>query len=175
MLSPSHGIQERTATETVKSGFERRFIMKTNRFRILAMAVIGLFAVGACLSPVARAIPAAQGKFTLSNEVRWQDTVLPAGDYSFSMESVAAPAQILLRGPNGAHFIFSAGRSEDQMAQQSFLTIVRRGDSGYVRELYLAPLGVHFTYSVPKIPKEQELLAQEPATTERVLISAAGK
>lgn len=147
--------------------------MKTNRIRILTIAAIGLFVAGACLSPTAQGIPA-QGKFTLSNEVRWQDIVLPAGDYSFSMESAATPAQILLRGPNGAHFIFSAGRSEDQKTQQSFLTIVRRGDSGYVRELYLAPLGVHFTYDVPKIPKEQ-LLAQGPATTEQVLISTAGK
>jgi hypothetical protein len=33
---------------------------------------------------------------------------------------------------------------------------------------------MHFEYTVPKIPREA-LLAQGPATTERVLISAVGK
>ena len=117
---------------------------------------------------------AVQGKFTLPNEIRWQDTVLPAGDYSFSMESASLPAQILLRGPNGALFVMPAGRSEDRSAQQSSLTIVRRGEWGYVREIYLAPLGVHFTFTTPKVPKDQ-LLAQGPETTERVLIAIAGK
>jgi hypothetical protein len=159
--------------QQMKSVLERRFIMKTNRIRILAMAAIGLLA--ACVYAVpAQGIPAAQGKFTLPNEVRWQGTVLPAGDYSFSMESASLPAEILLRGPNGALFVMPTSRSEDRSAQQSSLTIVHRGEWGYVREMYLAPIGVHFTFSTPKVPKDQ-LLAQGPETTERVLISAAGK
>jgi hypothetical protein len=147
--------------------------MKTNRIRTLAVAAIGLLAACVYAAP-AQAIPAVQGKFTLPNEIRWQDTVLPAGDYSFSMESASLPAQILLRGPNGALFVMPAGRSEDRSAQQSSLTIVRRGEWGYVREIYLAPLGVHFTFTTPKVPKDQ-LLAQGPETTERVLIAIAGK
>jgi hypothetical protein len=158
-----------------KYGFERRLTMKTNRIRILAMAAIGFLAAGVYAIPAAaQGIPAAQGKFTLSNEVRWQGTVLPAGDYSFSMQSASLPAEILLRGPNGAQFVMPAGLSEDRSAQQSSLTIVHRGEWGYVREMYLAPLGVHFTFTTPKVPKDQ-LLAQGPETTERVLISSAGK
>jgi hypothetical protein len=167
------GLQKQRATNQRKYGLERRFTMKTNRIRILAMAAIGLLAAGAYAAP-AQGIPAAEGKFTLSNEVRWQGTVLPAGDYSFSMESASLPAEILLRGPNGAQFVMPAGRSEDRSAQQSSLTIVCRGEWGYVREMYLAPLGVHFTFALPKVPKDQ-LLAQGPETTERVLISSAGK
>lgn len=149
--------------------------MKTNRIRILAMATIGLLAACVYAAPAAaQGIKAAEGKFTLSNEVRWQGTVLPAGDYSFSMQSASLPAEILLRGPNGAQFVMPAGRSEDHSAQQSSLTIVHRGEWGYVREMYLAPLGLHFTFTAPKVPKDQ-LLAQGPETTERVLISSAGK
>ena len=149
--------------------------MKTNRIRILVLAVVGLLAAGACVSPAAaQGIVAAQGKFTLSSEVRWQDKVLPAGDYSFVLQSASMPAVVELRGPSGASLILTAGMSTDNKDQKSFLTIERCGDSGYVREMYLAPLGVHFRYSVPKVPKE-ELLAQGPATTERVLISAVAK
>jgi hypothetical protein len=147
--------------------------MKTNRIRILAMAAIGLLAACVYAAP-AQGIPAAQGKFTLPSEVRWEGTVLPAGDYSFSMESASLPAHILLRGPNGAQFVRPAGISENNPAQESYLTIERRGEWGYVREMYLAPLGMHFTFTTPKAPKDQ-LLAQGPATTERVLISSAGK
>jgi hypothetical protein len=175
MLSPLHGFQERTATEQRESILERRFTMKTNRIRILGLAAIGLLAAVAFPSlAAAQGIPAVAGKFTLSSEVRWQGEVLPAGDYSFTMQSAAVPTEILLRGPNGAHFILSGSRSEDLTTQQSSLTIVRRGDSSYVREISLAPVGARFTYGVPKIPKGQ-LLAQGPATTQRVLISTSGK
>jgi hypothetical protein len=149
--------------------------MKTNRIRILAMAAVGLLAACVYATPAAaQGISVAQGKFTLSSEVRWEGTVLPAGDYSFSMQSASLPADILLRGPNGAQFVRPAGRSENHPAQESYLTIERRGEWGYVREMYLAPLGMHFTFTTPKVPKDQ-LLAQGPATTERVLISSVGK
>jgi hypothetical protein len=157
------------------SDLERRFIMKTTRIRILAVVAVGLLAVGTSVSPAAaQGISAFEGKFTLQSEVRWQDRVLPAGDYSFSINSVTSPAQIVLRGPDGAQILLSTSRSDGHTGQQSSLTIERRGDSSYVRELYLAPLGVHFRYRAPEIPAEK-LLAQGPATIERVLISTVGK
>jgi hypothetical protein len=149
--------------------------MKTNRIRILAMVALGLLAAGACVSSAAaQSSTACQGSFTLPEEVRWQGRVLPAGDYSFSLKSAALPALLELRGPRGVNVLMTAGLSKGDTNERSFLTIERRGDLGYVRELYLAPIGVHFRYQVPKVPKA-ELLAQGPATTERVLISAVAK
>lgn len=149
--------------------------MKTNRIRILVMAALGLFAAGACVSPAAaQSSTACKGTFTLPNDVRWQGTVLQAGDYSFDLKSAALPAFIELRGPGGAKILMASGLSKRDDINQSFLTIERRRGSSYVRELYLAPIGMHFEYTVPKIPREA-LLAQGPATTERVLISAVGK
>jgi hypothetical protein len=148
--------------------------MKTNRIRILVMALLALLATSACANPAAAQISApCKGNFTLPQEVHWQGRVLPAGDYSFVLKSASLPALIELRGPSGVDVLMTAGLSIDNKIDQSFLKIERRGDSGYVRELYLAPLGVHFNYTVPKVPKE-ELLAKGPMSTERVLVSAVG-
>jgi len=148
--------------------------MKTNRIRTLVMAALGLLAAAALVSTaVAQSTAACKGSFTLPNAVRWNGAVLPAGEYSFVLESASLPAKLLLRGPDGAHFLFSPGQSRQKDGEQSFMAIERRKGSGYVRELYLAPIGVHFFYPVPKMPK-QELLAQQTPTTERVLISVAG-
>ena len=129
--------------------------MKTNRIRILAIATLGVLIAGACVSPAAAQFGSAfKGNFTLPDKVSWQGKVLPAGEYSFSLQTAALPAQIVLRGPSGVQILLTCGRSIGGKSQQSALTIEWRGDSAYVRELYLAPIGVHFHYHVPKIPKE---------------------
>jgi hypothetical protein len=157
-----------------KSDSERSLNMKTNRIRILVVASLAFLAASACVNPAAAQISAAcKGNFTLPQEVRWQGKVLPAGDYSFVLKSASMPALIELRGPSGVDVLMTAGLSIDNKIAQSYLTIEQRGDSGYVRELYLAPLGVHFSYNVPKVPKE-ELLAKGPVSTERVLVSTVG-
>lgn len=117
----------------------------------------------------ANALPATaqnafQGSITLPNDVRWNNAVLPAGDYTFTLESTALPARMILKGPNGRIFIYAMALSDRNTNQHSALTIDRRGSARFVRELYLANSGRHTFYWEPKIPKE-ELLAQGPATT----------
>lgn len=148
--------------------------MKTNHTRTLVLAALALFAAGAVANPAAAQGPTAcKGSFTLSKEARWQGRVLPAGDYTFNLKSAAMPALLELRGPNGAQILTSPSQSRRQEEQTSFMTIEWRHGSAYVRELYLAPIGVHFFYAIPKAPKE-ELLAQGLPNTERVFISTTG-
>ena len=149
--------------------------MKTSRSRILVIVALGLLAASAWVSPAAaQSGGACTGSFTLPDEVRWQGRVVPAGDYTFVLKSAALPAQIELRGRNGVVVLMTAGLSIRDKNQQSFLIIERRSGTSYVRELYLAPIGVHFHYLVPKRPKE-ELLAKGPARTERIQVSSSGK
>ena len=147
--------------------------MKTNRSRLLAMAAFGLLAIGACAN-TATAQNRYEGKFTLPHEVRWQGRVMPAGDYTFSIQSLSLPAMLRLQGPNGAMFIPTSGISDAATNKKSSLTIKERRGARFISELYLAEPGVHLCYSVPKAPKE-ELLAQGPSSTETVLIAAAKK
>ena len=146
--------------------------MKSFQNRILAIATLGLLAI--CGSASQAAAQSVQGSFTLPNGVRWQSARLPAGDYTFSMKSMATPNQIIVRGPSGPAFVMTVASSKSDAGQQSFLIIERRGVGSFVRELYLAEIGLHLRYSVPNAPKE-EVLAQGPAFTEQILVAMARK
>lgn len=147
--------------------------MRTNRSRFLAMFAFGLLAVSAGVNTAAAQTRCA-GKFTLPHEVRWQGRVMPAGEYTFSLNSVSASTMLRLEGPNGPMFVPTSGISDAVTDKKSSLTIEHRGRARFVSELYLAELGVHFRYSIPKAPKEQ-LLAQGTSSKESVLIAAAAK
>jgi len=136
---------------------------------ILAIAALGLFAISANAIPAA-AQDVCAGSFTLQQEVRWQGATLPAGDYTFSMESLAAPSRIKLHGPNGFAFVAAIVADGDKIGDRSVMTIEHRSGKSVVSELYLAPIGRRLKYSVPKLPKDQEL-AQGPVTTEQVLVA----
>jgi hypothetical protein len=148
--------------------------MKSNFSRTLTIVAIGLIALCASAIP-ASAQNAFQGNFTLPNDVRWGNAKLPAGDYTFSMQSAAVPAQIIVQGPNGGAFILTSATDVRDSGESSNLTIVRRGATRFVREMYLADLGLHLRYSAPSLPKNERQLVQGPASTEQVLIAMAKK
>ena len=148
--------------------------MKSTFNRILTIVAIALIA--ACVS----ATPAAaqgvfHGNFTLPNDVRWGDAMLPAGDYTFSLQSSGLPAQIILRGPNGGAFIVTSATNRRDSGDSSNLTVERRGGTRFVSEMYLADLQLHLRYQAPALPKNERLLAQGPVSTEQVLIAMAKK
>jgi hypothetical protein len=144
--------------------------MKSTFCRILTIATLGLIAV--CVSAsAASAQNVFKGKFTLPEDVRWGDATLPAGDYSFSLKSVALPAQITLEGPNGGTFILTSSTDKRNAGDSSNLTIERRNGGRFVSKMYLADLGIELRYHVPSLPKNEQELAQGPASTEQVLIA----
>jgi hypothetical protein len=144
--------------------------MKTNFSRILAVTVIALIAVCASATP-ASAQNAFKGTFTLPEDVRWASSMLPAGDYTFTLKSASLPGLIRLDGPNGGAYIITASTDQKDSGESSRLTIVRRGATRFVSDVYLADLGLHLHYLAPSLPKNQSELAQGPVSTEQVLIA----
>jgi hypothetical protein len=144
--------------------------MKTNYTRIVAIATLGLIAICASASSVS-AQNAFQGKFTLPNDVRWANATLPAGDYTFSLNSTSMPGRVFLQGPNGGAFILTSVIDNRNEGDSSKLSIEHRGGTSFVRSMYLADLGVELTYSAPKTPKQDVELAKGPVSTEQVLIA----
>jgi hypothetical protein len=131
-----------------------------NRFAaILAVALVA-FGIGAGL---AMAQAGAHGSFTLPFEVRWNSTVLPAGDYTFDMKSTATPALMILEGPNGRIFVRGMVVSNEKSDQGSSLRVDRISGQHFVKDLYLADSGTRISYWEPKLPKD-ELLAKGPTT-----------
>jgi hypothetical protein len=145
--------------------------MKSLRNRIVVIAAFALAAVFASAVPASAQV-AFHGSFTLHHQIRWQNATLPAGDYTFEMQSLATP-RITLRGPRGPQFI-TASVADEKVIGKSMLVVETRGNESCVRELRLAPIGRALRYSVPKAPKDVEL-ARGPVTTEQVLIAVSAK
>ena len=146
--------------------------MKTVRSLALAAAALlaaSTFVASASAQPSARC----KGSFTLIDEVTWAGNSLPSGEYTFDLKSDSImPALFELRGPNGIVILLSGSITRQQESEQSFLALERRNGSDYVRQIYLAPLGAHFYFSVPK-PSKEGLLAQ--GSSRQVPISTTGK
>jgi hypothetical protein len=106
----------------------------------------------------ANAQPAWVGKFTLPYEVHWNHAVLPAGDYTISVDSKSSPA--LIRATNGSRSIYTnvptAATSERGPAS---LLITGSGGQHTVRSMNSPLLGVSLVFQA--IPKsEREALAK---------------
>jgi hypothetical protein len=142
--------------------------MKSLRNRVLTIAAFALAAVCASAAPASAQL-ACKGNFTLSHEVRWQGATLPAGDYTFEMQSVATPSLITIKGPDGARYI-TALVADQKVSDRSMLIVENRGSRSTVSELRLSPLGITLRYAVPKAPKNVEL-AQGPVTKEQILVA----
>ena len=92
----------------------------------------------------------ARGKFTLAREVRWGMAVLPAGDYSYTVEHHAAGTVVLRSlsgGPSALVLASSSSLAASTVAPR--LMLVQRGHDWYVtsmivegggEELYFTPL-----------------------------------
>jgi hypothetical protein len=144
--------------------------MKAQVNRLFAIAAIGLFSVAVSALPAA-AQDAVRGRFTLPHSVRWQGATLPAGDYTFSLPSLAATTPTIVTGPNGSVFELAHINSYFRSESPSVLILEQRNGAYYVRELDLSEVGVQILYRVPKQRRDDEPLAQAPATTEKVLVA----
>jgi hypothetical protein len=143
-------------------------------FRILAIASFGLF--GVCVSAgQATAQSVAGGSFTLSHEIRWGRANLPAGDYTFSLNSTSAMSPMIVKGPKGTVFELAAAVSDRRIEGPSVLILERRDGTFFVRELDLAEASLEILYTVPRIPRNEKVLAQGPPSTEQVLVAMAKK
>lgn len=115
------------------------------------------------------------GTFTLPCEVRWENTVLPAGEYSFSINPAEGPAPLItIRGENQAAMIHpSRGVSIRNVSSRSVLILVRRGQTGTVQALHLAQAGRVLFYGPRK--DRDRLYAHGPELIQRVPVTVSGK
>ena len=143
--------------------------MNSQLHRMLAIVAFGLFAV--CLSAIpASAQEVVDGSFTLPHEVRWNGAVLPAGSYTFLFRTAPRPNRMIITGPHGFELDLSSAMIYRKTDQPSNLILERHFGTSFVRELYLADLGLHLRYDILKANDEKEL-AQGPASIEQVLIA----
>lgn len=106
----------------------------------------------------ANAQNALHGKFQLSSEVRWANTVLPAGGYSFLLESNKRPLVVKIFPSDGGTGAMVVARAfEDARPGGSKLLITENGSTRIVRSMNLPQLGISLIYE-PLTQREREKL-----------------
>ena len=123
-------------------------------------AYAALLAVGAMSftpSAVAAEEPA-HGKFTLLQDVRWGNALVPAGDYEFSYDPFQPPAVLTLTKLSGARagfmvLVTSAEPSKSSDSNQLLLRTV--ADGKYVSAMQLAECGVTLYFMAPSHRQQQ--------------------
>ncbi len=146
----------------------------TQSFKRLGLVAVAVLA--ACLTPVSlRAQSVFRGRFTLPLDTRWGTTVLPAGSYSFTVQSATNSFLLSVRDERAQSVMLMAsyGASEDKHSEGSHLIVVRQGEKATVRGLHLEPVGMTFYYPPPKSDRQFNVPAQQ--LIQHLQVSAAGK
>jgi len=101
----------------------------------------------------------ARGTFTLSHDVRWQNAVVPAGEYRFSLDSDGPASMLVLTKLSGARtgFMFMVHNTDEIKASSNLNRIVLEStaNGSYVSSMQLPEFGVKLNFAAPKAPERQ--------------------
>ena len=112
----------------------------------------------------------ANGRFTLSHEVHWQNAVVPAGTYRFSLESRGPSELLTLRsvgGERGGFMFLVNDVASSQTSGIDQLVLVSRAGKSFVHTLELPKFEtvLHFTVPTENVDKEMALASDTPVPT----------
>jgi hypothetical protein len=131
------------------------------------VVTIGLLAIGA-LSSSARADDSLVGKFKLSHPAKWNNTVLPAGDYTL-FRTAANRNMLFVRGAKQTLYVTIASKLDCRTCQSGSLNLVLQGDNRFVTSLNLP--GFHVDFKVRQSPADtREELGKIPAPSEQLAV-----
>jgi hypothetical protein len=131
--------------------------------RFAYTAVLALSALN--FAPSLASAQDAAGTFTLSHEVRWQNAVVPAGKYRFTVGASGPSEMLTLRKVNGsgAGFMLLVTETENsQPSDLSQLVVVSRPGGSFVSAMQLPEFGLTMHFAVPSETRE---VAQSVATS----------
>ena len=107
----------------------------------------------------------AAGTFTLTHEVHWQNRIVPAGKYRFSMGARGPSEMLMLRNVSGSGASFMLIVPDTEISQPSDLSqivLVSRSSGSYVSTMQLPESGLTLHFTVPTGTRE---MAQSVATS----------
>jgi len=111
------------------------------------------------------------GKFQLTGETRWGKAVLPAGEYSLTIETAQQPVRIVIQSTDGkAGAMALAFGSTNAAPGGSYLFITGTGKDREVRSMNLPQLGTSLIYK-PLGQRERETLYTKASQTVPVLMA----
>lgn len=109
------------------------------------------------------------GKFRLTSEARWGKAVLPAGEYTFTINSAQSP--IVIQSVDGKVSAMAAALSSvDAAPGDSYILITGSGNDRQVRSMNLPQLASSLVFK-PLTPREREMLSAKAHATVPVQIA----
>ncbi len=104
------------------------------------------------IAPKAAHAQVAEGKFSLPSETHWGSMILPAGEYTFSLESTGRPAWLTIRNSDRVllGMITPQVLSSAPYTDKSELVLTHKGDEVFVSSLRVGELAIAFNYAMPE-------------------------
>jgi hypothetical protein len=128
--------------------------MKSIR-RFVYAALLTLSALS--LTPSPASAQEAAGRFTLAHEVHWQNAIVPAGDYRFTLES-KGPYEVLalnkVSGSGAGFMILVTAADSSSVRGLSRLILVDTPDGSFVKVMELPAFGMTLHFVVPSEARE---------------------
>jgi hypothetical protein len=94
------------------------------------------------------------GNFTLPHEVYWQGAIVPAGEYSFTLQSMGPSEMLMLRKISGASASFMLMANDTDVigdADTARLIIAAKDGVRYISRLSLPQFEVTLHFAVPRV------------------------
>jgi hypothetical protein len=115
-----------------------------------------------------------QGRFKLPTEAHWGLTVLPAGEYSFTVESVGSFPMVAVRSIDGkcAGMFQAQSISQAKDSGQPVLTLTREGGEMFVSSLAIGEMQVVLEYRIPKVA-EAPAMGMSTQPSQPVVVAAS--
>jgi hypothetical protein len=118
------------------------------KFAYAAVLTLSIF----CIQPTLAIAEDAHGLFTLSHDVHWQNNVIRAGDYTFTLKTIGRPTFLVLRGLNGTGtdaMMLVSDIDELRSDEISHLVLVSRKGQSFVSSLDLPDYEMSIRFVVP--------------------------
>ncbi|MFY9802439.1 MAG: hypothetical protein WA211_14085 [Candidatus Acidiferrales bacterium] len=131
------------------------------RYTQVAVLLLGL--LSATVVPIAAHADNILGRFTLTSEARWGDTVLPPGEYTYSISADTTLPIVIVRSARGTlgAFVVPISMTESREGQPDRLVLEQTNGGMVITSLYVKDRGVILHYRIPKAMVETATKAPE--------------
>lgn len=127
--------------------------------RYLYAALLALTTINVAPTMASAQDPVARGRFTLPHEVYWENAVVPAGNYRFSIDSDSIGVLRIDKVSGApAGFMFLIRKQEAAQPSDINRLILESTDgTSYVSAMQLPDFGITLNFTVPASTPEKQL------------------
>ena len=132
------------------------------RYSRVALLLFGL--LSSTVVPIATHADNILGRFTLTTEARWGNTVLPPGEYTYNVATNAVMPIVIVRSVRGdlGAFVVPMSMTDAREGEPDKLVLEKTNGGMVVTSLYVKDMGVIFHYRAPKSMVETAAKAPDP-------------